>query len=214
MTFFFFVTDFTSRRHQARSDDFANPTFYTNQRYSEITQQQPSSKASYDKLKEVIEEQKAEMYDDDSEDIVQDDLYEALPYKSQSIRRLDGPFEPYEPEAETERKRKVIKVKVKKPASALRKNSVDDSAGLSRMNYAEQPMWRLPIQSLEKDDNDESSRPSRYTAPSYSKATTRQPYVSRVPYKPYKYYEEPKYTSYEKEEYEAPSYQATTPYYA
>lgn len=160
----------------------------------------------------MIEDKKAEMYDD-TQEFVEDELYEALPYNSQSIRRLDGPFEPYsEPESETERKRKVIKVKVKKAKAT---GIDDEQAGLSRMNYAEQPIWRLPIQSLEKEDNDDESSRPRYTAPSYSKTTTRTPYVSRVPYKPYKYYEqEPKYT-YERENYEPkyPSYQATTPAY-
>lgn len=165
-TFSFFADLSTrSRQSSSRKDDFAEPTFYTNQRYSEIVNK---PKTTYDKIKKVIQDKKSTLGD--------------LPYQTQSIRRLDGPFDIEEP------KRKVIKVKVKKPVMKDENEEV-----LSRRTYNEQPAWRLPIEPLE-------DKP-RYTAPSYStQDKTFSSFSSQE-----KSYKAPSYSSKDKV-YNAPSY--------
>jgi len=256
--------DFQTRRHQARSeDDYTEPwpssldrspssyesstlvtkkdytetapTFYTNQRYSEIAR----PKSFPDKLKDVIHEKRARLseeplfhsygnapkYNERRQPIVEDrhsqpnfieepHTYDydigkdfdnqryTLPYESQSIRRLDGPFEPFKSEMEPppeSPKRRLIKVKVKKP--------IVNRSGEEQEDVYEKPSWRLPIQPIVEDEPDyyqpeinvgyydpPSQKESlsyyepppprqRYTAPSYT-VKPSQSLPSRVPYKP------------------------------
>ena len=120
-------------RPRARSEEgysSNNPTFYTNQMYSDI-----AKSSTYDAIKRVVESKKAklEQYDEQPYDYSIGD-YEELPYQSQSIRRLDGPFENFPevlPEPEPPKK-KLIKIKLKRPV---------DRSGLE---YEEETYLRQP----------------------------------------------------------------------
>ena len=91
-----------------------------------------------------------------------------LPYQSQSIRRLDGPFDPFlEPQKEEIQieeapRRKLIKIKVKKPVSdrTISKNSYPE-----RRPYTEAPAWRQPIKPLNEESFFESARKSQTEGP-------------------------------------------------
>ena len=172
-----------ARRNQASSEDtFSEPTFYTNQRYSEIAKPNSVRTESQfqpfpDKLRDMIDEKKSKLenyaYDyemgenfgADFETPKFDNQKYSLPYESQSIRRLDGPFDPFESELnsepETSSKGRLIKVKVKKPVMSRSGEAKEDSYNGEKETYtAEKPNWRLPIQPI-----DPVEKPDYYDPP-------------------------------------------------
>ena len=172
-----------TRRNQASSEDtFSEPTFYTNQRYSEIAKPNSVRTESQfqpfpDKLRDMIDEKKSklenyaydyEMGDNfgaDFETPKFDNQKYTLPYESQSIRRLDGPFDPFESELnsepETSPKGRLIKVKVKKPVMSRSGEAKEDSYNGEKKTYtAEKPNWRLPIQPIDPEE-----KPDYYDPP-------------------------------------------------
>ena len=172
-----------TRRKQASSEDtFSEPTFYTNQRYSEIAKPNSVRTESQfqpfpDKLRDMIDEKKSKLdnyaYDyemgenfgADFETPKFDNQKYTLPYESQSIRRLDGPFDPFESELnsepETSPKGRLIKIKVKKPVMSRSGEAKEDSYNGEKKTYtAEKPNWRLPIQPIDAEE-----KPDYYDPP-------------------------------------------------
>jgi len=172
-----------ARRNQASSEDvFSEPTFYTNQRYSEIAKPNSVRAESQfqpfpDKLRDMIDEKKSklenyaydyemgESFGADFETPKFDNQKYTLPYESQSIRRLDGPFDPFESELnsepETSPKGRLIKVKVKKPVMSRSGEAKEESYNGEKKTYtAEKPNWRLPIQPIDPEE-----KPDYYDPP-------------------------------------------------
>ena len=164
--------DFQSRRHQARSEDAqpTNPSFFSNPKYSEMSSTPKSVRTESqfqpfpDELQDMILEKKARLenyaYDYEIDDFGSDfdNKRYTLPYESQSIRRLDGPYDPFTLEElkskpEPSSKGRLIKVKVKKPIFNRNEEEQNDSYAEKKKTYsAEKQNWRLPIEPLEEKE--------------------------------------------------------------
>lgn len=124
------------------------------------------------------------------EDDTDSETYQ-LPYQSHSIRRLDGPFEqPLEDHEDDEhenegRKRKLIKIKVKKP---INDKTPDDEIS-RRTTYAEQPSWRHPIKPL---DDFQDAEKRKYNTATYRPSSPFSTMTTFVANKPQYEYEDKK----------------------
>ena len=123
-----------------------------------------------------------ESYDEDELETYQ------VPYQEQSIRRLDGPFEPYVPEKEVEKpKRKLLKVKIKKPVDKLEE----------RRDYPvnDYPNWRPPIKPL--NSIPEEVKYQKYQEDPKYEYNDEEYYYDNEDYREYEEYKPASYSKYE-----------------
>ena len=145
--------------------NFGTPTFYNGQRYSDMI----SSRVSNEPEPIFVDPVKPsnERYDS---------YEDQVPYQEQSIRRLDGPFEPYVPPKTEEKKpkRTLLKVKIKKPVDKLEER---------RDSY---PSWRPPIQPLNTITEDPIKYQKYQEDPKYEYNDDEYYYDQEYEYEEYK----------------------------
>ena len=178
-----------SFQNQESKSTFGKPTFYNGQRYSDMI----SSRVSNDPEPIFVDPVKPsnERYDSYDDDDELEATYQ-VPYQEQSIRRLDGPFEPYvppKPKEEKKPKRTLLKLKIKKPVDKLEE----------RRDSIQYPNWRQPIQPLNTITEDPIKYQKYQEDPKYEYNDDEYYYDQEdEPY--YREYEEYKPASYSKYE--------------